>query len=178
MRPIEWVVPAVVAALVTVLGLYLIERRAAQRIILSERKRHEHEKQVLVDAHAAQVTAIGEARDREIDRLVKAYDKLLDTQKTAVHESLRLATTAFATPQEARVEDRTPDAFERAQSAPAEATINRGVEVLRDAYRALGVTYSDEELREEAELLFLTGTEARFPDLGIGSIGVPDEARQ
>ena len=175
-----WLVPILTAAVLVLLGLYLIERQAAVRLIRQERKHHEQVVAALHQGFAmekklvlASFEGVEERHRAELERVTKLYASVAETQKTTIQETLRLATTAFTVPQEARVEDRTPDAFERVQDAVRRETIERGVEVLREGYRAVGAQIDEASLREEAEMMLTVGVEARFPDLRFDPTAPP-----
>lgn len=115
---------------------------------------------------------------REIERLVASYDRLLDTTAKSVERGLRLAVTGSPDPAAPAItETRVADADEVAQGRVREATIERGMDHLRESYRNLGVQMNDAELREEVETLLVLGVETRYPDLPLGgSATVPAEA--
>lgn len=131
----DWMIPVFASAAIVCLGLYLVERRAATRLILSERKRHVE----------------------EIERMTKLYDRLVETAgastRAQVEALARLVTTGQPTAIEARTEQRDADPRETLGRIVSEQTVQHGVNALREAYRALGREFSDADLREEVEAL-------------------------
>ncbi len=138
----SWLVPILTSALLSVLGLYFVERRALTRAVLSERKRH-----------AEALDGLNASHREELARTAALYDRLLANAERTATESIRLATTGQAQPAVATVERRVVDPVEEARRVVRNDTLDRGVEALREAYRAIGVQFNDDDLRQEAEAL-------------------------
>jgi hypothetical protein len=142
----------------------------------AEQERWAEQLRERVTAYELMLKADGERHERELARMQQMYDRLVQTQATATQDAIRLATTGNAQPQVALVEEREVDAHTRLSRVVSEQAIAHGVGVLRESYRALGIQYSDDDLREEAMLLLSVGTVPEYPR-EPQQVGVPEAAR-
>lgn len=127
--------------------------------------------QALAKAHAqlddiarmslAERDRMTERHAAEIDRLHAMYARVIETQasaqKAAVEHAMNLVNFGMPQRKEAVIEEREPDAAVRAARQVQEETIARATESLKHRYAEIGVTVTDEELRDEAITLVTGG---------------------
>lgn len=107
------------------------------------------------------VAAVAADKIREIEVNDDRWRSLLATERAATARVAEIA--QFGGPRaEPEIASRMEDMHEKLEQRISEETIARGVATLRDAYRDVGITPSDDELREEV-LLLASGHRPQIP---------------
>jgi hypothetical protein len=134
----------------------------------------------LGEFHARDLTYERERHERELMRTIAVFEQQLKAQaagQTATMEAaIRLATIGTPTQEPVQIEEREVDAHTRLSRMVSDQAVERGIDALRENYRAIGVQLSDEELRDEAMLLLSVGTMPQYPK-EPQQVGVPIEAQ-
>lgn len=109
------------------------------------------------------------AQAREALRLFNEHHAVILKAAVEAHQSaVRMALTGSATATPAVVQPAVPDAVDVLSQRVAEETVQRGMDMLRAAYKnELGIDVDDKTLRAEAEQIILTGTVSPLGALGV-----------
>lgn len=157
-------------------GIAIVVARHARADLVALRDRHRADLRAEQDQFNVALGIVREHHREEVTRLAGVYAEMLKTVAGSTQEAIRLVTTGLVQPVAPEIAEREVDPQTRVARRVAEDTVERGMAELRAAYRSMGQSPTDEELREEVELLLLSGTMPDYPREPQRD-GVPEAAR-